>query len=92
MIRKTIAATQAATFCLEIPDPNRKNMHTPMGTGFFVSPDGLFVTAAHVVMNPKTGALRQGFGDTYLMKEGRGMPAFRTMYQWPTVEHLDVSA
>ena len=49
MIRNTLAATKTATFSVEIPDPRMKGMPTPTGTGFFVSPDGWFVTAAHVV-------------------------------------------
>jgi hypothetical protein len=48
--RKTLKETQAATFCIELPDAWRQNMPAPIGTGFFISPDGWFVTAAHVLM------------------------------------------
>jgi len=45
-------------------------MPRPAGTGFFVSPDGWFVTAAHVVLqddcNPKPD-----INGSWLMKEGR---------------------
>lgn len=54
-------------------------MPTPTGTGFFVSPDGWFATAAHVVTeNQKPdGPVRQDLAQTWLMKETRtpgGMP------------------
>ncbi len=48
MIRKTLQKTKQATFSILLPNANAKGMH-PTGTGFFVSPDGWFVTAAHVV-------------------------------------------
>src|SRR5581483_2238228 len=50
MIRKTLATTKAATFSIHLPNPSRAGVATPAGTGFFVSPDGWFLTAAHVVM------------------------------------------
>jgi serine protease Do len=40
-----------ATFCVLLPDPHRHGMPSPAGTGFFVSPDGWFVTAAHVIQD-----------------------------------------
>jgi len=46
-------------------------MPTPRGTGFFVSPDGWFVTAAHVITeNGKSdGPVRQDIDQAWLMKE-----------------------
>lgn len=49
MIRKTLSATKEATFVVTIPDRNRGNFPTPNGTGFFISSDGYFITANHVV-------------------------------------------
>lgn len=73
MIRKTLPNTQAATFCIELPNQQKHGMPTPKGTGFFVSPDGWFVTAAHVITeNQKpNGPIRQDLHDTWLMKESR---------------------
>ena len=47
MIRQTRCATQLATYSIDFPAPNRPI--SPTGTGFFVSPDGWFITAAHVI-------------------------------------------
>lgn len=48
-------------------------MPSPIGTGFFVSPDGWFVTAAHVITenNAPDGAVRSDLGAAWLMKEAR---------------------
>lgn len=47
MTRGTSAQTVAATYSVELPDAT--GSLTPVGTGFFVSPDGYFLTAAHVI-------------------------------------------
>lgn len=73
MITKTLANTQAATFSVELPDLSRQDMPTPIGTGFFVSPDGWFVTAAHVITedNNSDGNIRSDLGQAWLTKETR---------------------
>lgn len=73
MIRKSLANTQAATFCVELPDQQKHGMPTPTGTGFFVSPDGYFVTAAHVVTENQQsdGPIRKDLDKAVLMKETR---------------------
>lgn len=53
-IRKSLPHTKEATFSIDLPNPDMRDMPTPHGTGFFVSSDGWFVTAAHVV-KPKGG-------------------------------------
>jgi serine protease Do len=60
MISKTLPATKAATFCVQLPVSALDERVRPFGTGFFVSPDGWFITAAHVITqdNKATGALR----------------------------------
>lgn len=67
MIRGTLPKTGAATFSILLPDPNIGQMPIPTGTGFFVSPDGWFVTAAHVVC--QNGKERDDIGAGWLMKE-----------------------
>jgi S1-C subfamily serine protease len=51
MIRKSINRTIESTFIVRIPDPENKDFPTPTGTGFFISSDGYFITAYHVVAN-----------------------------------------
>lgn len=59
MIRKTIEHTKLATFYIELPNPNMDGMPTPQGTGFFISKDGYFLTANHVIKN-KEGKINIG--------------------------------
>jgi hypothetical protein len=51
MIRQTLQNTKKATFAI-VGDNN--GIYHPFGTGFFVSADGWFVTAAHVLFNQQT--------------------------------------
>lgn len=93
MIRKTLAATKAATFCIELPDQAREGMPTPRGTGFFVSRDGWFVTAGHVVM--EGDQIRTDVQDAWLTKEMKvptpGSGAWGSDFcQWPTLDFVDV--
>ena len=78
MITNTLANTKAATFSVELPHQARQGMPTPTGTGFFISPDGWFITAAHVITedNNRDGKVRSDLDQTWLMKEtrGRGVP------------------
>lgn len=49
MIRKSIEHTKECTYVVRIPGPN--NFPIPTGTGFFISGDGYFITANHVIRN-----------------------------------------
>jgi serine protease Do len=49
MIRKTLAHTKEAVFVVCVPDKNNLDYPTPCGTGFFISGNGYFLTAYHVV-------------------------------------------
>jgi serine protease Do len=71
MIRTTLSNTRSATFCIQLPNNNAHGMPTPTGTGFFVSADGWFITAAHVVTvdNTTTGAGRTDLAQSFLSKE-----------------------
>lgn len=73
MIRNTYKSTWGATFAIMLPstEPEKRGMPIPIGTGFFVSEDGWFVTAAHVVTaNGKSnGPVRTDIGDGWLTKE-----------------------
>jgi len=73
MITNTLSNTKAATFSVELPHQARNGMPTPAGTGFFISPDGWFVTAAHVVTedNNSGGKVRSDLHQAWLMKETR---------------------
>lgn len=68
MIRKTLKRTKDATFCIELPLEARHGMPSPTGTGFFVSKDGYFVTALHVVTDDN-GNVRTDLGSAWLTKE-----------------------
>jgi len=68
-IRITVAATSKATFSILLPDASKHGMPTPAGTGFFVSSDGYFVTAAHVVCDDQ-GNPRNDINQVVLQKEG----------------------
>src|SRR3972149_6669278 len=73
MIRRTLNVIQLATYSVDLPDPKRKGMPSPKGTGFFVSPDGWFVTAAHVITENglSDGPVRTDLEQSWLMKEAR---------------------
>lgn len=47
MIRKTIDHTKECTYVVRVP--GRDNFPYPMGTGFFISGEGDFITANHVI-------------------------------------------
>jgi S1-C subfamily serine protease len=73
MIRRTLRDTQLATYSVDLPDPGMNGMPRATGTGFFVSPDGWFITAAHVVTQDGSpnGLPRRDIQDCWLMKEAR---------------------
>ncbi len=73
MIRKSLKSTQIATYSVDLPDAKKKGMPTPTGTGFFVSPDGWFITAAHVITDngQPNGSVRTDIDKAWLMKEAR---------------------
>jgi len=51
MIKNTIEHTKSAVFSILLPDKHNKRngFDIPTGTGFFISSDGYFITAAHVI-------------------------------------------
>lgn len=73
MIRKTLPATKAATFSVQLPNKTQQGMPSPIGTGFFVSSDGWFITAAHVITenNQPNGPVRTDLDQARLVKETR---------------------
>jgi len=91
VIRRTLAATQAATFSILLPNAQKQGMPTATGTGFFLSPDGWFMTAAHVVTEDgqSNGVVRKDIDSSWLMKETRipGGPQ-GAMCQFISFEHI----
>jgi len=90
MIRKTLPRTQAATFSIDLPDKTKHGMPTPTGTGFFVSGDGWFATAAHVVMEGegKSAKVRDDISKAWLVKESRP-GAVPILCQHAALKHVD---
>ena len=62
-----------STFAILLPNNALKGMPSPIGTGFFVSSDGWFITAAHVVTedNTSSGKPRADISSGHLQKESR---------------------
>jgi len=94
MIRKTLKRTKEATFAILFPNPHHHGMPTPTGTGFFVSPDGWFVTAAHVMKENgrSDGPIRNDISKALLMKETRiceGGDPFPIMLGGLSFDYLD---
>jgi len=54
MIRNTLSHTKECTFAIIAPDPKLENFPRPYGTGFFISSDGYFLTALHVIKEVNT--------------------------------------
>jgi serine protease Do len=89
MIRRTLRATKAATFSIDLPDSNRKGMPTPTGTGFFVSSDGWFITARHVVM--QNNQVRSDINQGWLIAQGDSGDGFARMCQNLKIEFVEPS-
>lgn len=55
MIRKSLNNTKNSTYVVLIPhpDPKTKGFPSPSGTGFFISKEGFFITARHVIYGPE---------------------------------------
>lgn len=89
MIRKTVKAVREATFCVHLPNKSQHGMPMPTGTGFFISPDGWFVTAAHVITEngAADGIHRDDITKAWLMKEPDGIGQ-GSMCQFVTLEHV----
>jgi len=64
-----------------------------MGTGFFVSPDGWFVTAAHVVTenNQSNGPTRTDLAQAWLQKEQRRDFSGGELCNGVALAHIDAS-
>lgn len=91
MIRKTLTNTKAATYLIELPDAHKNGVPTARGTGFFVSLDGWFVTAAHVVTeNGKSdGTVRQDIDKAWLTKESMPGEHSSGMCQFVSFDLID---
>lgn len=91
MIRKTVRHTQAATFSIDLPDKSKQGMPTPTGTGFFVSADGWFITAAHVVLEGEgaSAKVRDDVNKAWLMKETRPGEIPGALCQHAELRHVD---
>lgn len=89
MIRKTLDRVRRATFCVQLPNKAQHGMPSPVGTGFFISSDGWFVTAAHVISEngASDGRKRDDINEAWLVKESQGVGP-GAMCQFITLEHV----
>jgi len=89
MIRKTIKTVKEGTFCVQLPNKSQQGMPMPTGSGFFISPDGWFVTAAHVITEngAADGVQRSDIDQAWLMKERDGIGP-GSMCQFVKLEHV----
>jgi len=86
MIEKTLPNTQRATFSVFTPNPRTKGLLTPNGTGFFISKEGHFITARHVLWTDSSGRMLHRLGDIRLEKpEGLGATVLELslLKEWP---------
>lgn len=68
MIRKTLQNSKLSTFAIA-GLVGQNNTNKPLGTGFFVSGEGHFITAAHVLYNTKTRTERFNLQDILLIRD-----------------------
>ena len=68
-IRDTLERTKRATWAVAFPIRGKELFYWPVGTGFFVSSDGWFVTAKHVLMNRNGTKIRDDVKKINLKKE-----------------------
>lgn len=71
LIPKTLPNTKKATFSISLPSHGNPRVFAPIGTGFFVSKTGVFLTAAHVITqdNLPNGVPRSDLSSAWLRKE-----------------------
>ena len=76
---------------IDLPSDLNKGLPTPAGTGFFVSSDGWFATAAHVVMHGEgeSAKVRDNVNQAWLMKESRPGQKPGDMCQYVELKHVD---
>jgi hypothetical protein len=92
MIRKTLPATKRATYSIDLPEERLQGLPRPCGTGFFVSGDGWFATAAHVLTENglPDGKVRGDIPSARLSRPGRpGGPDGGGGCQRPELHFLD---
>jgi len=71
MIQPTLPQTKSATYAVLVPHPNpeAKGFPIPMGTGFFVSKEGYFLTARHVLLKSDKSTLHDAKEITFVKPE-----------------------
>ena len=89
MIRKTLESTKKATFSINVPhpDPKFKGMPFPNGTGFFVSRNGHFMTAVHVINNFDISKISLEKSDTIFGEAPRLVNNLTLVRKW---ENFDI--
>ncbi len=88
MIRYSLGCTKQATFGVCVPHPNPKygGMPAPNGTGFFISRDGYFLTAHHVVMDGNPSEFRLQQPRTTMVGPPIGVQFLEKVKEWPDLD------
>ncbi len=98
MITKTLANTKRATYQVLVPSwiPQDRSFPKPYGTGFFITSDGFFITANHVLQDPEQTTF--DIKNIKLMNPtDRAFPVqgLELVKQWPEFDiallHVDIS-
>ena len=87
LISNSIERTKKSTFLVRVPStkPEYKNFPSPNGTGFFISADGYFLTASHVLKGVSSGdKLKLSQPELELIKGGtKDLEHIEILQIWP---------
>jgi S1-C subfamily serine protease len=92
MDRRSFPSVKRATYCVMLPEEKRQDLLAPMASGFFVSPEGWFVTALHVLTigGDRHDTIRQDLDEIVLIHPDEKIPEIQRITKLEIV-HQDAS-